>query len=403
MNIECEEEPVGNKKDDIFHYLQGGYFFDEKEKLYNFILQSQPNKLQISYYKTNSFVLIADPGYDATFKVLFLNNSVCLQNFLNCIYFEDNNMKLTNLEYLVGDYNEIGATYNLNNLRSDIACKAKVNMEKDLLLDVEIQINWIDNLENRLFEYGTLLRNMDTKTLYSKEKQKEKEKNNNENENVIKKSIKKIYNDTIVIAFILDNKKIDKNSSKIELVKTENNDDKIKTTLNGFTIIEINVFKEINEIQRNNKVKLFNNILSKDGADWLKLIGLRFWAEKDESSFGKYILPKLNKNDKYSKNEFLNYAIISLIGESQINITFYSNIENAMYMQYNDGIEQGEKKTQLRWAYNLFINNQKDALNYLNFDYKYKENEVFTILADSNDQKSLELFIKYLKENDCVS
>jgi hypothetical protein len=341
MDIEYEEIPIDNeKKKDIFHYFYGGYFFNKEEQLYHFILHTQPNKNQVSHYITNSYVLVADPGYDATFKVLFLNNSECLQNFLNCIYFEDNNMKLTNLEYLVGEYNEIGAAYNLNNLRSDITCKAKVNMEKDLLIDIEIQINWIYNLENRLFEYGSLLRNMDTKTLYSKLKEK---KNSD-----TKIKIKKIYNDTIVIAFILDAKNHVKNSSKIELVNTENNDNLTKTTLNGFKILEINVNKELNEMQRNNKVKLFNHVLSKDGADWLKLIGLRFWAEKDESSFGKYIFPKLNKDDRYSKNKFLNSAIMNLIGESQINMTFYSNIEDAMYMQYNEGkkegIEKGEKK-----------------------------------------------------------
>ena len=392
IDIDYEEEPIGDKKNDIFHYFNGAYFFNKKEKLYYFILQTQPNKFKVSYYLNNSYVLIADPGYDASFKVLFMNNSACLQNFLNCIYFEDNNMKLTNLEYLVGDYNEIGVAYNLNNLRSDITCKAKVNMDKDLLIDIEIQINWLDNLENNLFEYGTLLRNMDTKILDSKEK--EKKKNRKENES---KEIKKIYNDTIVIAFILDDKK-NANSSKIELAKTENNDDMTKTTLNGFKNIEINVFKELNKMQQNNEIKLFNKVLSKDGADWLKLIGLRFWAKKYEGSFGKYIFPKLNKNDKYSKNEYLNSAIMSLIGESKINLTLYSNIENEMNMRYIEG----EKKTQLLWSYNLFINNQKDALNYLHFDYKYEENEISKILCDISDQKSLEQFIKYLKDQNSI-
>jgi hypothetical protein len=265
-------------------------------------------------------------------------------------------------------------------------------MDKDLLIDIEIQINWLDNLENNLFEYGTLLRNMDTKILDSKEK--EKKKNRKENES---KEIKKIYNDMIVIAFMLDNQK-NANSSKIEMTKTENNDDMTKTTLNGFKIIEINVFKELNKMQQNNEIKLFNKVLSKDGADWLKLIGLRFWAKKYEGSFGKYIFPKLNKNDKYSKNEYLNSAIMSLIGESKINLTLYSNIENEMNMRYIEG----EKKTQLLWSYNLFINNQKDALNYLHFDYKYEENEISKILCDISDQKSLEQFIKYLKDQNSI-
>lgn len=401
MDIEYEEVPIDNeKRHDIFHYFYGGYYYNKKEKLYFFMLHTQPNKKEVSYYITDSCVLIADPGYDATFKVLFLNNPALLQNFLNSIYFEDNNMKLTNLEYLVGEYNEIGAAYNLNNLRSDIACKAKANMDKDILIDIEIQINWIDNLENRLFEYGSLLRNMDTKTLYLKDKEKNKNSDN-------KIKIKKIYNDTIVIAFILDKNNM-KNSSKIELANSQNNNDLTKTTLNGFKIVEINVNKELDEMERNNKVILFNHVLSKDGADWLKLIGLRFWAEKyGDPSFGKYIFPKLKNGATYSKNQYLNSAIMSLIDESQINLTFYSKIEDAMEMQYNEGkkegIEKGGKQKELLWAYRLFTQNQKGALKCLQFDYKYNMNEIHQILNNINDQQSLDQFIKYLKDNNYIS
>ena len=88
-------------------------------------------------------------------------------------------MELTNLEYFVGEYNEIGSTYNSNNLKSDITCKLKAIMDNDILIDIEIQINWLYNLENRLFKYDTTTEN----------------------------TITEIYNDVIVIVFMLDDKK----------------------------------------------------------------------------------------------------------------------------------------------------------------------------------------------------
>ena len=60
--------------------------------------------------------------------------------------------------------------------------------------------------------------------------------------------------------------------------------------------------------------------------------------------------------------------------ESKSNINFKENNINTnrnSQGSYNNSNEmnmryiEGEKKTQLLWSYNLFINNQKDALNYL--------------------------------------
>ena len=74
-------------------------------------------------------------------------------------------MEISNLVFLVGDFNIIGQKYNINCLCADIACKGNLKIksnnkkeEKDTLLDIEIQINWIENLDDRFFEYGSLLR-----------------------------------------------------------------------------------------------------------------------------------------------------------------------------------------------------------------------------------------------------
>ena len=77
-------------------------------------------------------------------------------------------------------------------MKAGFACKGIINSEKKFLIDIEIQLNWLEDLEDRLFEYGTLLRNLKTNKL--REEEKEKLKNEDEdNDEDDKKALKKIY------------------------------------------------------------------------------------------------------------------------------------------------------------------------------------------------------------------
>ena len=142
---------------DIFHYLGDKNGVWEDEKGYHFILYDNNKPNEIFVYDTKEFHIIPDPVYDSTFKAIFLNKSERFQNFLNSIYFNQNNMEIKQLQFLTGDFNEIGKAYNMNSLRADIVCKGKVhylnNLQKnnDTLFDIEIQINWLENLDDLLF------------------------------------------------------------------------------------------------------------------------------------------------------------------------------------------------------------------------------------------------------------
>ena len=59
-----------------------------------------------------------------------------------------NDLEISEIEFLNGEYNVIGRAFNINTLRDDIACKGKIKSLSNLndnntLLDVDIQINWL--------------------------------------------------------------------------------------------------------------------------------------------------------------------------------------------------------------------------------------------------------------------
>ena len=175
-----------NILNDIFHYLGRRYI--KENNIYKFPLYpDKKNPFKVEYYKVKKLSSIPDPSIDSNFKAIFNNHSKRLENLLNSIYFEPNDMKISELLFINNEYNAIGQAYNLNTLRSDIACKGKITIndgeQKELLLDVEIQINWIEELDDKLFEYGTLLRNNYSNELREKQNSEQnKKKSNPEND-----------------------------------------------------------------------------------------------------------------------------------------------------------------------------------------------------------------------------
>ena len=309
-----------NILNDIFHYLGRRYI--KENNIYKFPLYpDKKNPFKVEYYKVKKLSSIPDPSIDSNFKAIFKNHSKRLENLLNSIYFEPNDMKISELVFINNEYNAIGQAYNLNTLRSDIACKGKITIndgeQKELLLDVEIQINWIEELDDKLFEYGTLLRNNYSNELREKQNSEQnKKKSNPENDSndmvnteekeeeeeeeedeeldlgeiddqeIIsrvqnktkknKKTKKRTYLDTLVLAFILGSSS--NNSNVIKLTR-DNGKNKF-IDLKKFKIVEINTFNEWNKIENNKENYLFGKKLSKDGEDWIKFISLREWAKK---------------------------------------------------------------------------------------------------------------------------
>ena len=142
---------------DLFHYLTGKFQID-KDGEYYFSLSGVDDY----FYVTDESTFIADPAFDNSFKYLFGNNAPRLENFLNQIYFLPRKEKLEDLQYLFGDYYELGKKYDLNSLKSDIACKGKLKDENEIFIDIEIQIGWFSDMDDRLFDYGFSLRQANT-------------------------------------------------------------------------------------------------------------------------------------------------------------------------------------------------------------------------------------------------
>ena len=131
------EEGIYN---DIFHYLKFNHLEESDKKFYLFDVKTGSSQ----EYKAQS-CLIPDPAIDSNFKSIFSNKSKRFENFLNSVYFIPKDMEISDIEYLVGDFNTIGEKYGLNCLHADIACKGTLKQKnkkntKETLLDVEIQI-----------------------------------------------------------------------------------------------------------------------------------------------------------------------------------------------------------------------------------------------------------------------
>ena len=389
MNTQQEDMTLYN---DLFHYLTGNCYEDKNGHQIFYLYNS--DNAHYAYYTSDGYFLIDDPAVDSSFKHLFLNNPIRLKTFLNEIYFEQNNMKIIELNYMVGEFYDIGKRYNLDTLKSDIACKAKIIGEKNILINIEIQINWLSNLDDRLFEYGACIRNANSNV----ETKKEQERLNKSGK---KQKAKRIFNDVIVIGLLITNTVSDNtHTNQIDLWRKKNNNNN-RTLVPGFNILEINVCEIVDEIKRKKDVKLFDNYITKNGADWLKLIGLRFWAKKKDGSLGQYIFPKIKKNEIYSQNNYINEVISELIEGSDFDINCFSQLEEVFSNNYH----LARKTTQLEYLYILLLKGSKDLLKYLPIELKYTEKEVTEIMFKRNSIRLdiLQELINYLKERGCIS
>ena len=217
MNVHQEDKTLF---DDLFHYLTGDCKKDRNEK-HLFYLYNLENG-HYAFYESDGYILLDDPAIDSSFKYLFLHNPIRLKNFLNDIYFKPNNMEIIELEYMIGEISEIGKRYNLGALKPDIACKVKIRSNKVILIDIEIQINWLSNLDDRLFEYGACIRNANSNV----ETKKEQERLNKSGK---KQKAKRIFNDVIVIGLLITNTVSDNTrTNQIDLWKKKNNNNNWK-------------------------------------------------------------------------------------------------------------------------------------------------------------------------------
>ena len=387
-----------NKKfQDILHYLQ---IRDLGDNGCSFLLGEGNNPFLMKEYKSEG-CLISDPALDINFKALFIDKPERFANFLNCVFFLPRNKEISELEFLVGDFHVIGDKYDLNRLSADIACKGKIKEinndnnnnkiinVKETLLDVEVQINWIEDIDNILFEYGSVLRYHYTNKI--REAQKEENLKKGEKD---PKNKKRIYLDTLVIAFIIGNKKT--KSNEINLIKSDHN---VPIELSMFNIVEINVFNEYYYIKNRKESPLLGR-LSKDGQDWIKLLSLRSWAKIKEGTY-KYIFPKLSQGHKYSSNNYINDAILELIHGNK-----WLNEVDLKFENYGNEIRKIDNaRFKIVKAYLYFCFQQN--INIFTFERKYTIEEIEDILEEESEPKMfneeiIKNFIQALKEKGVI-
>ena len=387
-----------NKKfQDILHYLQ---IRDLGDNGCSFLLGEGNNPFLMKVYKSEG-CLISDPALDINFKALFIDKPERFANFLNCVFFLPRNKEISELEFLVGDFHVIGDKYDLNRLSADIACKGKskeINNDnnnnkiinvKETLLDVEVQINWIEDIDNILFEYGSVLRYHYTNKI--REAQKEENLKKGEKD---PKNKKRIYLDTLVIAFIIGNKKT--KSNEINLIKSDHN---VPIELSMFNIVEINVFNEYYYIKNWKESPLLGR-LSKDGQDWIKLLSLRSWAKIKEGTY-KYIFPKLSQGHKYSSNNYINDTILELIHGNK-----WLNEVDLKFENYGNEIRKIDNaRFKIVKAYLYFCFQQN--INIFTFERKYTIEEIEDILEEESEPKMfneeiIKNFIQALKEKGVI-
>ena len=387
-----------NKKfKDILHYLQ---IRDLGDNGCSFLLGEGNNPFLMKVYKSEG-CLISDPALDINFKALFIDKPERFANFLNCVFFLPRNKEISELEFLVGDFHVIGDKYDLNRLSADIACKGKIKEinndnnnnkiinVKETLLDVEVQINWIEDIDNILFEYGSVLRYHYTNKI--REAQKEENLKKGEKD---PKNKKRIYLDTLVIAFIIGNKKT--KSNEINLIKSDHN---VPIELSMFNIVEINIFNEYYYIKNRKESPLLGR-LSKDGQDWIKLLSLRSWAKIKEGTY-KYIFPKLSQGHKYSSNNYINDTILELIHGNK-----WLNEVDLKFENYGNEIRKIDNaRFKIVKAYLYFYFQQN--INIFTFERKYTIEEIEDILEEESEPKMfneeiIKNFIQALKEKGVI-
>jgi len=114
-------------------------------------------------------------------------------------------------------------------------------------------------------------------------------------------------------------------------------------------VYAINLPYEIKKLSNNEPLIFNKKILDKSGVEWIKLLGLRHWATRDEHLlYHKYIIPK-NTGDS---NNVIQSAIriLEMINERDLKefiknkTIFLGQIKGAEEKGMEKGMEEGDKK-----------------------------------------------------------
>ena len=254
-------------------------------------------------------------------------------------------------------------------MRFDISCKAtlydNIN-KKQKIVNIEMQLGKKTGLIDRMINYAYSLYNM-----YKTE--------------------------TILITFMNQNYINNDNNSKYLQQSFYNPKGEKIQDLENIEIIFVNLKEEINQYIEMKRILIKNKELDKTGISWLKLLGIRQWAQK--SKF--YYLPQ---NVIFPSKE-LESAFILLQNYDEKDLFAYMRIEeedNNILTLYKEegkkeGKNEGDKKRLLLTLINIFRNktiNFDEMINIIDFEKTtFKTKDIVALIGDNTEKDD---FIKML-------
>ena len=218
---------------------------------------------------------ICNPTYDNSFKNMFCRKKKGLKSMLNSILFPKSKL-IERIEYsrtYFAGKTSIKTRYGFGSKSIDIGCKCFLKKNnglkiKDdiLLIDIEMQIGFSDETENRFIDYANKIR------------------------------IDSNYADSWVVSFILK-ESINKNNT-IRLNKVDSEGVVHVKQYQSIKLIEISLNYCMSLIEENKEIEILSGEkLGVDGKEWIKLLSLPIWCQADDINDDVFILPKIKKKN----------------------------------------------------------------------------------------------------------
>ena len=354
---------------DNIHFKAGN-----KERFFFQFYRIEDNK-DFMEFSENETIKLLDPTYDQAFKSIFtygknISSKSRLKSFLNSLLHNKYNEYIVNIEYSPNELAKLGDKGRKHLLVFDIIVKATFESKKYIFIDIEIQTTFHNQLFMRWIKYAT--------NLFSN-----------------------INQEILVLILQVDNREESSFWSLSPYMITYSNpiqQDKI----NGiFEIINIDLNKAIDLIKKKKPIQFEDIKIDDEGKNWLKIIGLRFWAKKEGEFF---YLPKIKNNCA----EILStMEILSCFTSNQVKdiLEFQKKkekeFEDGYYKGKEDGYYEGKIESDLTTWMRLFKNNIsiKDNGNLYPDIGKVAENTVQKLFSGD---PYLETFLYFLKNNDKI-
>ena len=348
----------------------------EKGKLkneINFILENG----EIITEKIESCSKFVDPAYDSVFKAIFGDGNIIdekggkerLLNLLNSLLFPNEESKcFIDIHSISNEKSKITTKQNNSGiLRFDISCKATLyndkNEKKTKIIDIEMQIGKKTGILSRMKNYAyDLFQTYETETILIAFMNQEQ--------------INKENSSQYTITYLYD--------SKGEVIEEEQDTD----------IMIINLKQEIEKNQAKQKIIVRNKELNKVGISWLKLLGIRQWAQK----FQFYYLPK---NVIFPSKE-LESAFILLQNYEENDLLTYMRAEeednNILKIYKEEGKKEGKKEHLLLSLINLFRNkkiNFDEMIDLIDFENTtFKAKDIDALIGDKSEKENFTTMLR---------